>query len=149
MALRNAEIAPGLVFESMPGNWTFERTVAFHASMRGEAEITLISPEEALYRERARIELARGEGVNGTRSYTYRKQKSGFDILFAETELLFQSLRFRYEGSLLAATAIHDCIQDRYSSEYVLRSANRMFVRHTVCGPAKNYVSETIFQRVS
>jgi Family of unknown function (DUF6314) len=147
--LHDVEPAPDLVFERMPGHWTFERRVTPHASMSGKAEIALISHREALYCESARIQLATGEVISGTQSYLYRRRGSGFDILFAETGLLFQSLQFRYDGRNLVATATHTCIQDRYVSEYVLGPANRMFVRHTVRGPAKSYVSETVFQRVS
>lgn len=117
--------------------------------MRGKAEVTLISPCEALYCESARVELATGEVLSGKQNYLYRHREFGFDILFADTELLFQSLQFRYDGCNLAATAAHNCLHDHYFSEYFLYSANLFFVQHMVRGPAKHYTSVTAFQRVS
>lgn len=137
-----------MVFDSILGNWTFERVVTPHASARGKAEIHLTTAGEALYRETAEIRLATGEVLNATQSYLYRRTEYGFDIFFADTGRLFQSLQFEREGSELRASAEHLCAADHYASDYVLSPPDRMFVRHIVRGPAKDYVSETKYERV-
>lgn len=158
--LRVLFAAPETAFDWVLGHWIFERTVSPHASVRGEAEINLISQEEALYRERAQVTLASGEVLSGTQKYFYRRRECGFDIYFAQTGLLFQSVQFRYDGHNLAATAEHLCSPDHYASDYILQGKpsssgfavspeNRMFVRHIVRGPAKHYESVTTFQRMS
>lgn len=120
-----------------------------HATVRGTAVINILSPGRALYLEDAQVRLATGETLAGKQSYLYQRQEAGFDILFAKTKLLFQSLHFQRNGDTFTATAVHQCLQDNYSSEYVLRTPGSMFVRHVVRGPAKDYVSATTFQRIS
>jgi Family of unknown function (DUF6314) len=134
-------------FDRLLGEWRVTRSIAGHASMSGSAYVVLLAATEALYEERVEVVLESGKRLTGTRRYLYRRTQDGLDILFAETQQLFQSLRFRLDGNDLVAEASHDCAMDRYCSRYILRADDCFSVRHTVHGPRKGYVSTTEFVR--
>lgn len=145
---KRVPLDPASAFDWVQGRWTFERTITPHASVRGAAEVSPLAAGQSLYLEHAEVALTTGETLNGKQRYIYRRRDDGFDILFAETGLVFQSLHFKHGNDGLAATATHQCLEDNYSSEYVLTAPDRMFVRHVVRGPFKDYVSATTFHRV-
>jgi hypothetical protein len=134
-------------FDRLPGKWRITRVIPGHASITGNAHVVLLAATEALYEERVEVALESGKSLTGTRRYLYRRTQDGMDILFAETQQLFQSLQFLPDGNNLVAEASHDCAKDRYCSRYILRGADCWTVRHTVRGPRKNYVSTTEFLR--
>jgi Family of unknown function (DUF6314) len=134
-------------FNWLLGDWRITRTIPGHASIAGRAQVVLLAAGEALYKERVEVALESGKRLTGTRRYHYHRTKSGVDILFAETDQLFQSLQFRLDGNNMIAEASHDCASDRYDSTYILRADDCLTVVHTVHGPTKNYISTTEFVR--
>jgi hypothetical protein len=140
------------VLDRLQGEWTFVREVPGKATMTGRARIASTGEGRAQYNETARVRLADGSTLTGSRSYVYRRlpaPANGFDVLFAETGELFERLDFRFspDGSL-RADAEHDCPPDRYVSHFTLDAEDRLAVEHTVTGPAKNYVVRTAYRRV-
>jgi Family of unknown function (DUF6314) len=135
-------------FEWLLGDWRITRTIPGHASIAGDAQVVLLAAGEALYEERVEVALESGKRLTGTRRYQYRRTQSGLDILFAETQQLFQSLQFRPDGNNLVAEASHNCAMDRYCSRYILCADDCFTVLHTVRGPRKNYISTTEFVRI-
>jgi hypothetical protein len=135
-------------FDWLLGDWHIRRTIPGHASIAGGAQVALLAAGEALYEERVEVALESGQRLTGTRRYHYRRTQSGLDILFAETQRLFQSLQFRPDGNNLVAEASHDCAMDRYCSQYILHAADCFTVLHTVSGPRKKYISTTEFLRI-
>lgn len=141
------------VLDRLQGEWTFVREVPGKATMTGRAHIAPTGEGRARYDETARVRLADGKTLTGSQSYRYRRLSAptnGFDVLFAETEELFERLEFRPapDGSL-QAEAEHHCPPDRYVSKFTLDSQDRLEVEHKVNGPHKNYVVRTSYRRVS
>jgi hypothetical protein len=140
------------VLDRLQGEWTFAREVPGKATMTGRARIASTGEGRARYDETARVRLADGSTLTGSRSYVYRRlpaPANGFDVLFAETGELFERLDFRSapDGSL-RADAEHNCPPDHYVSIFTLDAQDRLAVEHTVTGPQKNYVVRTAYRRV-
>ena len=140
------------LFDRLQGEWTFVREVPGKATMTGRAHIASTGKDRARYNETARVRLADGSTFRGSQSYLYRRlaaPANGFDVLFAETGMLFERLDFRSapDGSL-QANAEHNCPPDRYVSQFTLDSENRLTVQHAVSGPSKNYVVRTVYRKV-
>ena len=140
------------ILDRLQGEWTFVREVPGKATMTGRARIAPTGQAQARYDESARVRLADGKTLTGSRSYRYRRlpaPANGFDVLFAETGELFERLDFRPtpDGSL-RADAEHHCPPDCYVSIFTLDSEDRLTVQHTVNGPGKNYVVRTAYRKV-
>jgi Family of unknown function (DUF6314) len=136
------------VFDLILGEWSFVREVPGQASMTGQATVCLQEDGTALYRETARIVLVGGEILHGEQRYLYRKTGDGFAVFFHDTRGLFHDLKFSVHGDgCLKASASHDCNADLYLSEYELRSDGSFFTQHTVRGPRKNYVLQTVYRK--
>jgi hypothetical protein len=146
------EITPD-IFERLQGEWTFVREVPGKATMTGRARIAPTGAGRARYDETARVRLADGTTLTGSQSYHYRRlppPASGFDVLFAENEELFERLDFHaFPDGSFRADAEHFCPPDHYVSQFTLDSEDRLVVEHTVQGPRKNYVVRTAYRRVS
>lgn len=135
-------------FDWMVGDWQIDRVVPGMAGMRGSARVVLLHEDAALYSERVSIELQTGERIEGSRKYLFCHTDVGLDVLFEDTGRLFQTLRFRREGSLLLAEAAHDCGMDRYESEYKIYGQDAYTTRHIVRGPHKEYEMTTTYRRI-
>lgn len=138
---------PASVFEWLHGGWTFTRVVPEQAQMTGSATISGLDCDSSIYIERAKIVLAEGKTLFGERSYFYRRQNTGLDILFYPSLTLFQALHFE-EGidGTLYAEARHDCLDDVYDSRYRIDSDN-LEVWHSIRGPRKNYTIHTVYTK--
>lgn len=139
------------VLVRLQGEWTFVREVPGKATMTGRARITPTGEGRARYDETARVRLADGQTLTGSQSYRYRRLPAGngFDVLFAESEELFERLDFQpcADGSL-RADAEHHCPPDRYVSKFTLDREDHLEVEHTVTGPRKDYVVRTTYRKV-
>jgi hypothetical protein len=87
-------------FDRLLGEWRITRTIPGHASIAGSAHVALLAATDALYEERVEVALESGKRVTGTRRYLYRRTQDGMDILFVETQQLFQSLQFLPDGTI-------------------------------------------------
>lgn len=139
---------PQHVFDLLLGEWSFVREVPGQASMTGQATVRLQEDGMALYHETARIVLVGGEVLHGEQKYLYQKTSDGFSVFFHDTQGLFHDLKFSaQDDGRLRAGASHDCKADLYLSEYELRADGSFYVRHTVRGPRKDYVVQTVYRR--
>ena len=138
---------PDAAFTFLLGMWTLEREIQGQAKMTGLAEISEIGDGTAMYRERVAVTMSDGAEFAGSQVYLIRRMTDGFELRFAETDTLFQELRFACTQAGVRAEAIHVCGEDRYASEYLLGPKRSFSIRHTVLGPRKKYVSVTHFLR--
>lgn len=139
------------VFDQLLGAWTFTRAVPGIASITGRAIILPLSGNLARYQETAEITLANGTMLHGTQRYLHRRLPppiNGFEILFPETVQLFERLEFHpSDAHTLCAAADHLCAADRYLSSYACDADDSWRVQHTVRGPKKNYILQTVYRR--
>ena len=140
------------VFDLLLGDWTFTREIPGYASATGEARISLEDENRARYQETALVSLVEGSSLDGTQCYLYRRlppPANGLQILFCDSGQLFEQLEFEeQENGALEARARCLCAADEYVSEYRLDRRQRLYVRHVVRGPRKNYQVETLYQRL-
>ena len=139
------------ILDRLQGEWSFVREVPGKATMTGRARILPTGEGRARYDETARVLLPDGKTLTGSQSYRYRRlppPASGFDVLFAENEELFERLDFHLspDGSL-RADAEHHCAPDHYVSHFTLDREDRLHVEHSVTGPHKDYMVRTTYRR--
>ncbi len=48
----------------------------------------------------------------------------------------------------MGASGTHMCIKDHYQAKYQFLSFSKFKLEYTVIGPAKNYVSSTLFEKL-
>lgn len=139
------------IFDLLLGDWTFTREIPGYASATGEARITLEDEDRARYQETALVSLVEGSSLHGTQCYLYRRlppPANGLQVLFCDSGQLFEQLEFEEQrDGALEAHARCLCAADEYVSEYRLDRDHRLYVRHVVRGPRKNYRVETIYRR--
>ncbi len=134
---------PDAAFRFLLGTWALEREIQGQAKMMGLVEISEIGDGAAIYRERVAVTMSDGSEFAGSQVYLIRRMTEGFELRFAETDTLFQKLRFTRDETRLRATALHSCGEDRYASKCVLGPGRSFSIQHTVLGPRKRYVSVT------
>ena len=141
------ELTPAGAFEFLLGTWAFERKVSGWARMAGTLRVSAAGEGTAVYEERATVRTEDGTEFAGSQRYLVRQQEDGLVLCFAESDAVFQVLRFAVdEHGGLRAEAVHCCAEDEYVSTYVFGPGRVFSVVHRVSGPRKAYVSETSFQ---
>jgi len=155
MTRRHSPIQPpwgdaGAVFDRLEGAWQLMRTIEGQAEMQGVALFTREGPDSLHYREDGRVRLANGQSFDGHRAYRFERAPDGLAVFFAETPpRLFHAIALTADGDGWTGAATHLCTPDTYESRYRFLADGRFVIRHTVHGPRKAYVSETVFTRGS
>lgn len=128
------------------GQWRIVREVAGQASMSGVAVLERMADGRVFYRESAEVWLKNGKRLRGEQRYFYQAIEHGFAVYFYETGELFEQVSFAGKvGGEYVAAAEHRCKDDSYVSEYRFGEDGRFSVRHTVRGPRKDYVVQTMY----
>ncbi|MET3395484.1 DUF6314 family protein [Variovorax atrisoli] len=142
--------SPDTVFDRLAGEWRLQRTIEGQATMSGVARFTLLEAGGMLrYREEGRIRLADGKEFDGHREYLFERAPGGFVVHFAETPpRLFHAIAIVRDGDVLAGSATHLCTPDTYDSSYRFLPDGSFGIRHVVHGPRKDYLSDTVFNRL-
>ncbi|MGJ7545682.1 DUF6314 family protein [Variovorax sp. LT1R16] len=142
--------AADAVFDRLEGAWQLMRTIEGQAEMHGVAVFTREGADSLHYREDGRVRLANGQAFDGHREYRFERAPDGLAVFFAETPpRLFHGIVLAPEGDAWTGAATHLCTPDTYESRYRFLADGRFVIRHTVHGPRKAYVSETVFRRSS
>ena len=153
----------------MAGRWTFQRTVfqksantvlgaiAFdeHTQIVGTADVNGLARNDLHYRERGH----HPSGIPFSKAYRFCLEADGnglVDVYHADEAAVssrFHRLAFTQttapkQTKAVVAEAEHLCAADSYVSIYEV-SVDRMFIRHTVSGPRKDYRIETIYERAT
>ena len=128
------------------GQWRIVREVAGQASMSGVAVFERMADGRVFYREYAEVWLLNGKRLRGEQRYFYQAIDKGFAVFLYETGEGFERVEFAAKmGGEYVAAAEHHCKDDRYASEYRFHEDGWFQVRHTVRGPRKDYVVQTLY----
>ena len=156
-----------MALEWMAGRWTFQRTV-FEKSAKtapgppaldrrtrieGCADVRRLALNDQHYREYGH----QPSGIPFSKAYRFcfEANADGLITVYHADEAApasrFHRLKFtwitaRDQTEAVVAEAEHLCAADWYVSLYEV-SVDRMFIRHTVSGPRKDYRIKTIYER--
>jgi len=101
-----------------------------------------------MYYEDGELRLDDGQTLHSRQRYVYEKSEGGFAVFFYDTQELFHLATFEAgEDGELRADASHLCKDDRYVTQYTIRSDGSFEVRHLVNGPRKDYSIRTVYWR--
>jgi hypothetical protein len=146
------------IFKNLQGNWKIWRTIPNHGEMEGIVFFKNIDAEtNALhYCEEGVFTTVSGESLNTNREYVYRYEDDEISTYFVDknaaddkpkTDRLFHTLIFSASSTTVKATAEHLCERDKYVAIYDFYNDDEFKITYQVKGPAKDYVSNTIFKR--
>ena len=159
----NGRFVAGAVFRALhESKWTFERRLTGKPSdgiAHGQAQFLYSNSEELLYKEQGKLILSSGNPLDITQKYLYVYNASDdlLQVYFVDEHnqrtSLFHTIHFQpKETSSFGwiAHGEHLCGQDHYSTSYLFVfngiDLSRVEITYTVKGPAKDYISQTIFQ---
>ncbi len=138
------------VLETVCGTWSLERAIDDGTTARGAARFVPQADGSLDYTERVLMSLATGRTLNATQRLRYRSGERGTIIVERCDPLrgwsLLHRLMFEAEGDDWSASDVHLCGRDRYA---VIMKVQRsgLTVVYRVSGPAKRYVSTSIYTR--
>ncbi|CAF1197854.1 unnamed protein product [Adineta ricciae] len=155
----------GVVFRALHNTkWTFERTLTGKPSdgtVRGQAEFLFFSPNKLLYKEQGKLTLSSQMPLDITQKYiySYDEEKDLLTVYFVNEDSqlgsLFHTIHFQSKENSSngwLASGEHLCSQDHYSTSYLFAlngvNLSEFEITYTVKGPAKDYVSKTVFQPI-
>jgi hypothetical protein len=153
----------GAVFRALhETKWTFERILTGKPSdgtVHGQAQFNFSHPQELLYIEQGKLILSSQQPLDITQKYiyVYDEAEDLLTVYFVDDKTkrgsIFHTIHFQSKQSSSngwIANGEHLCSQDNYNVSYlfVFNGINllRFEITYTVKGPAKDYVSKTIFQ---
>jgi hypothetical protein len=159
----NGRFIAGAVFRALhESKWTFERTLTGQPSngtAHGQAQFHFSNQQELLYKEQGKLILPSQTPLDITQKYlyVYDTVEDLLTVYFVDEKnqrtSLFHTIHFQpKEASPLEwiANGEHLCGQDHYSASYLFAfngsDLARFEITYQVKGPAKDYVSKTIFQ---
>ncbi|UJR13464.1 hypothetical protein I4U23_000478 [Adineta vaga] len=153
----------GAVFRALhDSTWTFERILIGKPSdgtVHGQAQFLFSQSAELLYKEQGKLTLSSQIPLDITQKYIYNYDEKN-DVLTVyfvnennQRASLFHKIDFQPKqtsSTSWIATGEHLCSQDHYSVSYSFAfngiNLSQFQITYTVKGPAKDYVSKTIFQ---
>lgn len=143
-------------FVLLQGNWAIEREITPKGSFQGTASFVLAEDNILTYSEEGTLELADGRIMQGERSHTYilHKDEDRIEILFADGPNKgehFVDINFPSDPDAnwpICSGDTHLCILDTYKSIFCFDHEDEFHVTYTVCGPKKDYVSDSIYRRL-
>lgn len=143
--------------------WTFERTLTGKPSdgtAHGHAQFHHFNSEGLLYKEQGKLFLSSSNSLDITQKYLYIYNSSEdlLSVYFVDEHnqrtSLFHTIQFQPKDTSSLnwiAHGEHLCGQDHYSTSYLFVfngiNLSRLEIIYTVKGPAKDYISKTIFHR--
>ena len=158
-----ARFIAGAVFRALTeSTWTFERTLTGKPSdgnVHGQAQFHHSTQGELLYQEKGKLILPSQNPLDITQKYlyVYNSTEDLLTVYFVNEQnqrtSLFHTIHFQPKETSShgwIAHGEHLCGQDHYSSSYLFAfngmNLSRFEITYTVKGPAKDYISKTIFQ---
>lgn len=134
------------------GEWRFERVITGGYEAQGHALFALQTEhsDELGYSETGQLFLPDGRQLEAQQTYIFAPMGNRLCIYFDETPpRLFHDLVLSPVHERLEGQGRHHCGDDIYESLYAFLSATQFEVTHIVKGPRKDYVSKTMYWRVS
>ncbi|CAF3828287.1 unnamed protein product [Adineta steineri] len=152
----------GAIFRALhESKWSFERILTgkpADGTVHGQAEFHYSQHHELLYKEQGKLILSSQIPLDITQKYiyVYDEDKDLMTVYFVDDKnkrgSLFHTIHFQSASNDgWIASGEHLCSQDHYSVSYLFRlngiNLTKFEITYTVKGPAKDYISKTIFQR--
>ncbi|CAN5429875.1 hypothetical protein BH10ACI4_BH10ACI4_31530 [soil metagenome] len=135
-------------FDRLVGTWRLERVIPEQGQMSGLASFEPAEGGCLLYRESGQLTLQDGTTLRSEQRYLYEPIEGGFAVRFHGSHELFETvLPIAAADGEWVGTAEHLCKADSYASEYIFRAEGSFQIRHTVHGPRKAYVVQTLYVR--
>lgn len=142
------------VFSLLLGSWEIERDIRPKGSFAGTA--TFVKADEVTldYAEKGILTLNNGQTLIGERLHTYRLHEDRIEVLFADGVNIgnhFVDILFPSDPSAawpICSGDTHYCLKDTYKAMFCFETEDEFKVTYTVCGPAKDYVSDSIYRRI-
>ncbi|CAF4122176.1 unnamed protein product [Rotaria sordida] len=161
----NGRFIAGAVFRSLhESKWTFERTLKGKPSdgiVHGQAQFNFSQQNELIYKEQGKLILSSQEILDITQKYIYiyDENKDLITVYFVDNNdkcsSIFHTISFQSKQSSnigWIAYGEHLCNQDHYFISYLFIfngiNLSQFEITYTVKGPAKDYISKTIFQPI-
>lgn len=155
------------IFASLIGKWSIERQIIdklanLTAHVNGYATITETKPNELLYSEEVQVKWQNAtEEHLASKKYRYILDGPNNDIITQynsifskdsdelEYEKMYDLKFYRDDGNEKKFHAIGEflCSKDLYKAEYDFESPRRFRLNYEAKGPAKNFVTISIFKK--
>lgn len=153
----------GVMFRALQNSqWTFERVLTGKPSdgiVHGRAQFLFSHSDELLYQEQGKFTLTAQTPLESSQHYLYRYDEDNdrLSVYFIDgnhrSAALFHTLHFQPKLSPSVgwlANGEHLCSQDHYFASYLLAfngvNLSRLQITYRVKGPAKAYISQTVFE---
>lgn len=145
---------PERVFALMEGAWAVERTIAPGGRFSGTATFEREGDDRLVYREKGVVDYDNFGRFTGERSYLYILAADHIEVRFHDgtnagqhfVDLLFPEAPDA-GWPIVSARDTHVCRLDNYETSYRFLSPDRFEITYVVKGPAKDYISQSLFQR--
>lgn len=143
------------LFSALKGDWLLKRFIRGKGKMEGTAHFKITNNNHSLlhYSEEGKFTTVAGISLHATREYFYSYNKNIISVFFVENNQvgeLFHTLEFKQKklDFPLKANALHLCCNDLYSATYEFINYDQFNLSYVVKGPHKNYMMNTLYQRV-
>jgi len=142
------------VFSLFEGAWEIERQISGKGTYAGTATFVRTGADSMDYAEKGVITLNNGEVLSGERRYTYRLHEDRIELLFADGPNVgnhFVDILFPSDPSAawpICSGDTHYCLKDTYKAMFCFEHEDEFNITYTVCGPAKDYVSQSVYRRI-
>lgn len=153
------------IYEILRGSWIFTRTFAVNKKMagmsdsdtvNGVADFQEVKPGILNYKEQGQW-LTQNKVFPITKEYQYRydNEKDIVNVYFLQQSLeprLFHQITLKApdaKSSTIEASGEHQCAADNYKAHYLFTGNEQFTLFYYVKGPHKDYISKTVFKRVS
>ena len=142
------------VFELLGGTWAIEREIRPKGTYSGTATFLRTGADSMDYAEKGVLSLNNGQVLSGERLYTYRLHEDSIELLFADGPNKgkhFVDILFPSDPSAewpICSGDTHYCLKDTYKAVFCFETEDEFNITYTVCGPAKDYVSHSVYRRI-
>lgn len=144
------------IFRILKGAWRLRKLITDrrgHNSfkIKGKAVFSEVGENELLFKEKGEFDSpsAKNNVEVSSSEYLYVYEDESINVYFfdkGKRQGLFHKLN--PEGRSESVFGCHhQCNRDSHSTEYHFFSDKKFQIKHTVLGPRKDYVSETIYER--
>jgi len=144
-----------LILTQLKGSWTLQRTLSEQGNVHGIAHFKQVGTNLLHYREEGIFTHLNNNTNKIEREYFYYYdiESDKIRVYFAHVdkpgELLHELgfMAINEKTTTVTATALHKCRADIYKATYNFYGPDQFKLIYIVQGPAKNYISETLFTR--
>jgi dimethylaniline monooxygenase (N-oxide forming) len=142
------------VLDMLRGHWAIDRQIEPGGHFTGMAAFTQRSANSLLYRESGQLLLADGTVLAGENSYVYALRNGDIEISFADgpsqgVHFIDISVPDDHPDNLpIVSVDQHRCRLDTYDATFRIENHDRFKVTYIVNGPAKAYVSRSVYSRL-